>query len=322
MSAQTPSVPVTVQSFPRAESHMYFAKTVQEGAFGKLQHQRVPISIDKQDVIRMNRDTLYSSGVFDLDAGAVTVKLPEVDGRFMSLMVVNEDHYTQPVVYAPGSFTFTREQIGTRYMFVAVRTLANPADASDLKAANAAQDRVELKQNAVGSFDIPNWDAAERDEIRRALLVLAAKNDMSSGESFGTADRVDPIQHVLLTAAGWGGNPREAAMYSFFIAKPNDGKGMLRLTVRDVPVDAFWSISVYNAQGFFEKNALDSYSLNSLTARPNKDGSYTIQFGGCDSTSLNCLVTPPGWSYVVRLYRPRQPIIDGSWQFPEARPAD
>ncbi len=76
----------------------------------------------------MNRDTLYSLGVFDLDAGPVTIVLPDTGKRFMSLLVINQDHYTQPVVYAPGSYTYTREQVGTRYMFAAVRTLARPND--------------------------------------------------------------------------------------------------------------------------------------------------------------------------------------------------
>jgi len=53
------------------------------------------------------------------------------------------------------------------------------------------------------------------------------------------------------------------------------------LTVRDVPVDGFWSISVYNEDGYFQKNALDVYSINSLTAKPSADGAYRIQFGAC-----------------------------------------
>ncbi len=57
------------------------------------------------------------------------------------------------------------------------------------------------------------------------------------------------------------------------VPKANDGKTVHRLSVGEVPVDGFWSISVYNAKGFFEKNALDSYSFNNLTAKPNKDGS-------------------------------------------------
>jgi para-nitrobenzyl esterase len=314
------AVPVTVKNFPRAESDMYFAKAVAAGAFGQLAHDRAPVSIDRQTVIRMNRDTLYSRGVFDLDAGPVTIVLPDTGKRFMSLLVINEDHYTQPVVYAPGSYTFSRQQVGTRYMFAAVRTLANPTDADDIKAANAEQDRIQVNQQATGRFEIPAWDAAERDRIREALLLLASKSGATSEERFGPRERVDPVQHLLSTASGWGGNPREATVYTSVIPKANDGGTVHRLRVSDVPVDGFWSISVYNAKGFFEKNDLDSYSLNNLTAKQGTDGAYTVQFGRCATDTVNCLVTPPGWSYVVRLYRPRRPILDDSWRFPEAQP--
>jgi para-nitrobenzyl esterase len=314
-------VPVTVTNFARAESDGYFTKAVRDGAFGQLQHDRAPVAIDKQDVIRMNRDTLYSSGVFDLDAGPVTIVLPDTGKRFMSLLVVNQDHYTRPVVYAPGNYTFTRKQVGTRYMFAAVRTLANPTDPADVSAANAAQDRIQVNQAAKGRFEIPDWDEGARDQIREALLVLAAKSGATTEERFGARKQVDPVQHLLFTAAGWGGNPREAAVYTSVIPQFNDGTTVYRLTVRDVPVDGFWSISVYNAKGFFEKNPLDSYSLNNLTAKPSKDGVFTVQFGGCTAKTMNCLVTPPGWSYVVRQYRPRRQILDGTWRFPEAQPA-
>ncbi len=318
--ALAPAVKVTVQNFTRAESDMYFAKAVAAGAFGKLVHDRAPVAIDRQDVIRMNRDTLYSKGVFDLDAGPVTVSLPDTGKRFMSLLVIDEDHYVQPVVYAPGRYTYTRKQVGTRYMFLAVRTLANPNDPADIRAANAAQDRIRVQQAASGRFEIPNWDAAARDELRQAVLFLAMNSGASTAERFGARAQVDPIQHLLYTAAGWGGNPRAAAVYVSVIPKANDGKTVHRLTVGEVPVDGFWSISVYNAKGFFEKNALDSYSLNNLTAKRSKDGSITVQFGGCSAQTVNCLVTPPGWNYVVRQYRPRRQILDGSWQFPPAMP--
>jgi hypothetical protein len=56
------------------------------------------------------------------------------------------------------------------------------------------------------------------------------------------------------------------------------------------------------------------------TAKPNADDSVTVQFGGCRKDTLNCLPTPPGWNYMVRLYRPRAEILNGSWVFPEAQP--
>jgi hypothetical protein len=78
--------------------------------------------------------------------------------------------------------------------------------------------------------------------------------------------------------------------------------------------------SAYSAEGYFQKNAFDAYSLNSLTAKKNTDGSVSVQFGGCDAKVPNCLPIMPGWNYMVRLYRPRAEVLDGKWTFPEAQP--
>jgi len=94
------------------------------------------------------------------------------------------------------------------------------------------------------------------------------------------------------------------------------------ITVEDVPVDGFWSISVYNAEGYFEPNPLGAYSLNDLTAQRDEDGSVTVQFGGCDGALPNCLPVMEAWNYMVRLYRPRPEILRGDWTFPRARPAE
>src|SRR5262249_1782017 len=102
----------------------------------------------------------------------------------------------------------------------------------------------------------------------------------------------------------------------------NDGRTVHRLTVKDVPVDGFWSISVYDKDGYFQKNAANAYSLNNLTAKKSADGSYAIQFGGCDGKVSNCLPIVPGWNYTVPLYRPRAQILDGSWNFPKAQPVE
>ncbi len=99
----------------------------------------------------------------------------------------------------------------------------------------------------------------------------------------------------------------------------NDGTTVHRLTVKNVPVDGFWSVSVYNAKGYFEKNAQNAYSLNNLTAHKGQDGAATIQFGGCGEKPPNCLPITPGWNYMVRLYRPQKQILDGTWTFPNAQ---
>jgi para-nitrobenzyl esterase len=236
----------------------------------------------------------------------------------MSMQIVSEDHYTTEVVYAPGSYTYTKGKVGTRYVCIIVRTLADPVNAADMRVANALQDAITVEQAQTGRFEAPNWDAASQAKVRDALNVLATLGGGATGAMFGAKSEVSPLAHLIGTAAGWGGNPRSAAIYIDVYPKENDGRIVHQLTVRDVPVDGFWSVSVYNAMGYFEKNDRDAYSVNSLTAKPNPDESVTVQFGGCWTDRPNCLPITPGWNYTVRLYRPRQEILDGSWTFPRA----
>jgi hypothetical protein len=316
------AVRVTLDNFRRAESDTYFARFVKEGGFGKFKHERELAPIDNQTVIRLNRDTLYSFGVFDLDAGSVAVTLPDAGKRYMAIQVIDENQYAPDVFYAPGRHTLTKEKVGTRYVCLAVRTFVNPTDAADVRAVHALQDAIKVEQKAVGKFEVPNWDEPSLKRIREALLALAAANGgIDSARMFGRKGKVDPIQHLIGTAAGWGGNPPNAALYAGAEPQQNDGKTAYRLTVKDVPVDGFWSVSVYNKDGFFEKNARNAYTVNNVTAKRNEDGSVTIQFGG-DETAPNYLPIVPGWNYTVRLYRPRKELLDGAWKFPEAQPVN
>ncbi|MGB6521614.1 MAG: DUF1254 domain-containing protein [Candidatus Cybelea sp.] len=186
---QSAPVPCTVNDFVRAESDLYFsAVALKEGGFGKFEHHRVLSPIDAQTVVRMNRDTLYSAAVFDLDAGPVTVSLPDAGERFMSMQLISEDEYSPPAIYAPGKHTFTKEQMGTRYM-VGVRTLVNPADANDLEKGRRLQDALLVEQpGGPGKFEVPNWDPISQSKVRDALLVLSA-TVTDTRRAFGTKMR-------------------------------------------------------------------------------------------------------------------------------------
>ena len=157
--------------------------------------------------------------------------------------------------------------------------------------------------------------------MRDALLVLASTIPDFS-HAFGTKAEVDPIRHLIGTAAGWGGNPDKDATYLNITPAKNDGTTVYKLNVKNVPVEAFWSISVYNAEGYFQKNEYDAYSVNSITGKKGSDGSVAIQFGGCDGKIPNCLPITKGWNYTVRLYRPRPEILSGKWKFPEPQPVN
>jgi len=272
-------------------------------------------------VIRMNRDTLYSAAVFDLDAGPVTITMPDARGRFMSLQVITEDHYVPMVVYKPGNVRLTKTRMQTRYVLAAVRILVLPTDAKDVEQVHLLQDAIRVRQpGGPGTFEVPNWDPMSQSKIRNALLVLAASTG-SFANAFGTKDQVDPVRHLMGSAAGWAGNPDKDARYASVAPLQNDGITIYKLKVKEVPVDAFWSISVYDEKGYFRKNEHNVYSLNNLTAKKSKDGSIEIQFGGYDGKTPNCLPITPGWNYTVRMYRPRKEILTGKWKFPEAQPA-
>jgi hypothetical protein len=128
------------------------------------------------------------------------------------------------------------------------------------------------------------------------------------------------VDYLVGAAAGWGGLPQNAAFYIMDSVDKNDGKTTHAVTVKDVPVDAFWSITVYNADGYLEANERGVNSYNNFSARPNADGSYTIHFGGREDGRVNCLPISPGWNYAIRMYQPRAEILDGSWRFPSPKP--
>jgi hypothetical protein len=249
----------------------------------------------------------------------VTITLPDAGTRFRSLMVINQDHYVPLVVYSAGAHTLTRAQVGTRYAVAAVRTFVDPSNPDDVKRVHALQDAITVEQQHQGSLELPDWDPVSQKKVRDALLVLGSTMP-DFKHAFGTKNEVDPIRHLVGTALGWGGNPDKDAVYLNISVPDNSGKVVYSLVVRDVPVDGFWSVSVYNAEGYFQRNRFDAYALNNVTARKRPDGSIAIQFGGCDDKVLNCLPTMPGWNYTVRLYRPRAGILDGSWKFPGPQP--
>jgi hypothetical protein len=303
-------IKVNVDNFRRAETHRMMAALQRDaGRVNVFSHNREPAPVDKQTVIRMNRDTLYSFAVVDISAGA-TLTVPDSGERYLSVMVVNEDHYINRVFHDAGRYDLTVEELGSQFVVVAVRTLVDPNNPDDLAAVAAVQDQLALAAGASRTFETPEYDIESLNRTRTALLGLAADLD-SFTAMFGRQEDVDDVHHLIGTAAGWGGLPDAEASYEGVF--PNLPVGEYELTIGDVPVDGFWSISVYNADGFFEPNDHDSYSVNNITARHNADGTVTVRFGG---EGENSLPITDGWNYLVRLYRPRPEILTGDWTFP------
>lgn len=311
---------VNLMNFVRAESDMQMAGYAKKaGGVGKLLNMREIYPVENQTTIRGNRDTLYSVGVYDLNS-PITITKPYSPDRFQSLLVIDQDQYNPVLKTGGGAVTLTRDSVGTRYVMVLFRTFANPNDPEDMKAAHAMQDQIKIEQASPGKLEIPDWDLESLVETRKQVNALAS-NLTTLSEGFGKRGFVDPVMHVAATAYGWGGNPERGAKYYNFVPKGNDGKTAFTLTMpKGVPVEAFWSVSVYNADGFFEPNKYNAYTINSVTGKAAEDGSITIHFGG-DPSADNFLPITKGWNYVIRCYLPAWEIIEDSWTPPAAVPA-
>jgi hypothetical protein len=308
------SITVNVDNFVVAETaRMFAALQAAAGGVNTFRHNSLPAPIDEQTVVRLNRDTLYSFAIVDISAGA-TLTLPDAGDRYISAMVVNENHLVNRIFHAAGSFELTTREFGTPYALVAVRILADPEDADDLAIVGELQKGITVDATSAIPYALDDYDSASLDETRSALLTLAKGVGDYRG-MFGTEQEILPIRHLIGTASGWGGLPESEAVY--VSVDPGLAPGSFTMRIQDAPVDAFWSISVYNAEGYFEPNPAGRYTINSITAERERDGSVVVRFVDDPSTRIpNAIPVPRGWNLLVRLYRPRAAYFDGSWAIP------
>ena len=90
------------------------------------------------------------------------------------------------------------------------------------------------------------------------------------------------------------------------------------------PVDAFWSISMYNNESYFVDNPINRYVVGQYTEglKNNTDGSLDIYIQhdspGADRESNWLPSTPPNndFKLTLRLYLPQEPILNGTWTPP------
>jgi hypothetical protein len=316
------AVPITVDidNYATAEVAFQIDRFVALGAVvNRWLHFRAPTPLDQQSVIRMNRDTLYSTAVVDISGGA-TLTLPDGGGRYLTVMVVNEDGYLNRVFHEAGEHPLTVEEFDTGFVLLVARTLVDPTDADDIARANRLQDGLAVDAASARAWEPGRFDEVSYGAVKKPLLALGAAGVRDSARTFGRKDEVDRVRFLIGSAGGFGGLPEAEAYYAIRAAPLPSGR--YRLTVGEVPVDAFWSISVYNRDGYFDPNEYDSYSVNSVTAGRDADGAVTVDFGPAPDGTPNFLYVTDGWNYVVRLYRPRPAVLDGTWTFPEPEPLD
>ena len=112
---------VTLDNYEVAESDLAFYNVTKLVGMNTLFHFPTgTFDLDNQTVVRMNRDTYYSAAVIDTTQGA-TLTIPETNGRYLSVMVVQNDHYIGQVFLEPGTHEITSD---TDFAMVAMRIRA------------------------------------------------------------------------------------------------------------------------------------------------------------------------------------------------------
>lgn len=315
-SAEEKKIDVNIDNIRTVESHIQFDRYQKiAGGVNKWVHFFAPLDVDNQPTIAMNRDTLYSVAIVDMKK-PITMTIPENNGRYFTLEVIDEDHYAYEVFTKPGKYTLSEKDVGTRYAMFAFRVFMDPNDAKDLAAANAMQKGMKIKAGSSEPLVMPNYDMERYEALFKLIQQLVQFPSKDTIGAMGKRGEVDTLKHTVATIAGYGLLPPEHAMYQAVQLNLSTAKKYKIEVPADVPVGAFWSISMYNAKGFFEKNDLGAYSLNSVTAKPNADKSFTIHLGGCEDGRKNCLpFAGEGFYYQWRMYEPGEAFLNGDYSF-------
>ena len=309
---------ITTSNYAFAETEVILSEYVQKiskatcsGGVGVYRHLRTAMDPTDRTIVRPNFDTLYSFAVLDLKNPA-TIVMPKTD-RLMILSIVSGEHYMPLVVSEPGSYSITEELVGTRYAFSIIRTQVNMNDASDIKKVASIQDKVKIIQSSKGEFvQTHQWDKEERLSMRSEYLKKQKNKKVTSKDMFGKKGEVSPENRNIGVAYGWGGLPEKAAVYPV-IPIPNSSSEMV-LTLKDVPIadNAFWSVTVYDKDGFVQGK---NFNINSSFAKAQSKNNYKLHFG-TDSSKENFLEIYPDSNATLRIYSPQKPYFDGSWKVP------
>ena len=91
------------------------------------------------------------------------------------------------------------------------------------------------------------------------------------------------------------------------------------------PANAFWSITMYNAESFFVENPINRYNIAAwMPLKYNEDGSldlYLQKDSPGKDKEANWLPAPEGkFSVTMRIYWPKESVLDGTWQPPAVNP--
>ncbi len=318
---------VTDSNFSSAMADIYFQEVVNRGGMNKFVHHRKVSSVDNQNIIRENRDTLYSWGVFDVKGG-LEFTLPPSGDVYMSALVIDNDTYIvreedydktgdigtyQAYPDKPRTIRISPARAVTDFVYILLRTQTDATPEGD-KLANRLQDKVVVnKQGSHDTWKSRNWDMKKVREKQQSYVPYLEKI-VAEGTSKGYNERgkTEQFHHNFYSAVGWGGQLERYATYGTTPDIKDFGKDGAIVTIQQPPVDydrgGFWSYQVYGLDGYIKSN---NSTLNNHNTIPNEDGTITLRFGSKEvfGTDQNRADKPDeGFSVTSRFYNPKKKI--------------
>lgn len=309
-------VPVTAENYVQADVDVTFTNIVREVGSNKFRHDRSLIPLDKQPAVTMNRDTIYSFGIFYAPKGT-TITLPKSkDDRYQSAMILQTDHYIDQVFYGPGTFEIKSQ---TEFVGIAIRTQVDGADPQDVKYVNSLQDQIVValpKDVTARDYKPVDWDMKSLEALRAQYQEEARKLPNLNGTS-GAHGTLDPQMQRLGVSVALGLLPPEHAMYLYRDYKLK-GNACYSATYKKPGIRerGFFSITMYGEDKYIH----DEHStLNDRVLKYNPDGTFTVYYGpesACGKVE-NRLNTPgDNWYWAMRIYRPVESVLKGEYDLP------
>jgi len=298
--------PVTMDNVVRAETAKYFAAETIESGPNKFRHERKGIDLKNQTVIRSNFDLIYSYAVYDI-SGGITISVPKYD-LLQLVHVFDENHVTIGVVYPGQTLKLSQKDVSFgNHVYLFMRTQPRSDDEKGMQEMRRRQDSVVVQAGSAKPYVSPvKYDIASFNKLRGDLIRRAVTEGVIEQGFVDNIKDIKTPQYQMINLAGWGGLPAKHAFY--FVVLPGDDAARngapSSVTFRrpDLQYDraGYWSLTIYDEKGWV---VTDPFHINSRTAKPNADGTITLNFNS--PGKINNINVPKNWNSLFRAYLPR-----------------
>lgn len=296
---------MTAKEFIQAESRAFLSNFIARNGINEWFHFQALANKDDKWVVSPNNDTIYSIVTVNTTDG-FTLVVPDVGKRFVTTHIIGENHMSPFYIYGGGTYKFTRDQFESDYVAIGIRMGTNGTSEDVKYIVEDLQPQYKiLNANTADTMIRP--DSKKMLKVREAMIVEYDNLSDTFGVMVDHTSKVtDWEKFTYVTAGAWGLSADHTAMYAPYALDGVKGGKCYTATYSAVPVDAFFSITVYGQDKFLMADH-DNIVSSNQDIIISDNGSFTIVYGNmdCKVKGKNFLYTPENnWSFLMRAYTP------------------